>query len=251
MLTSVFEPVVLIPVMAGAALAGFTTGFAGFGTVLVASGIWFHVLPAHAVPPLAVLAAVAAHVIGLSALPNSVDWRGTAPFLGGGIVAIPPGVALLSFSSPDLLRIVVGVFLLGYSAYQLVSRGRLRIGAWGGRIADVLVGAGGGFLGGFAGLSGPAPLIWLQLRGGPSAEQRAIYQPYNLAILLLAGLAMAVGGMLDRTVITLAVVIMPVTLIAAFVGARVYLGISEQAFKRAILVLLAASGLILLAYELG
>ena len=248
MVTSIFEPMVLIPVLAGAAIAGFTAGFAGFGTALVASGFWFHALPAHAVPPLAALVAVAAHITGLSAVPNSVDWRGLAPYVGGGIVAIPLGVALLTFSSPDLLRAVVGAFLLVYSAYQLASRGRLRIGAWGGRRADVLVGAGGGFLGGFAGLSGPAPLVWLQLRGGPLAGQRAIYQPYNLSILLVASLAMAVGGVVDRTVLTLAAVTLPVTLIAAFVGARVYLGVSEQAFQRAVLILLAASGLILLAY---
>lgn len=251
MVTSVFEPAVLIPVMAGAALAGFTTGFAGFGTALVASGLWFHVLPAHAVPPLVALASVAAQVMGLSALPNAVDWRGTAPYVGGGILAIPLGVALLTISSPDLLRAVVGVFLLAYAAYQLASRGRLRVGSWGGRPADVLVGAGGGFLGGFAGLSGPAPLVWLQLRGGPSAGQRAIYQPYNLAILFTASVAMAVGGVVDRTVLLLAAVTLPVTLIAAFVGARVYLGISEQAFQRAILILLAASGVLLLAHELG
>ena len=91
-------------------------------------------------------------------------------------------------------------------------------------------------------------MVWLQLRGGPLAGQRAIYQPYNLSILLVASLAMAVGGVVDCTVLTLAAVTLPVTLIAAFVGARVYLGVSEQAFQRAVLILLAASGLILLAY---
>src|SRR3546814_17357102 len=57
---------------------------------------------------------------------------------------------------------------------QLSGLTRLAIGAWGGRPSDAAVGVGGGILGGFAGLSGPLPLIWLQLRGGPSAEQREV-----------------------------------------------------------------------------
>ena len=35
----------MLIVLLGALLAGFTTGFAGFGTGLVASGLWFHALP--------------------------------------------------------------------------------------------------------------------------------------------------------------------------------------------------------------
>ena len=50
-------------VMAGALIAGFTTGFAGFGTGLVASGFWFYALPAHAVPPLVAFASVAAQIV--------------------------------------------------------------------------------------------------------------------------------------------------------------------------------------------
>ena len=49
-------------------------------------------------------------------------------------------------------------------------------------LAIVLLGALiAGFTTGFAGfgLSGPLPLIWLQLRGETSDRQRAIYQPFN------------------------------------------------------------------------
>src|SRR3546814_3544223 len=84
---------------------------------------------------------------------------------------------------------------------QLSGLTRLAIGAWGGRPSDAAVGVGGGILGGFAGLSGPLPLIWLQLRGGPSAEQRAVYQPFNLIVLAIAGAGMAVAGRVDGAVL--------------------------------------------------
>jgi uncharacterized membrane protein YfcA len=52
-------------VIVGALVAGFTTGFAGFWTGLVASGLWFHALPAAMVPPLIALASVTAQIVGL------------------------------------------------------------------------------------------------------------------------------------------------------------------------------------------
>ena len=62
-------------VVIGALVAGFTTGFAGFGTGLVASGLWFHALPAAMVPPLVALASVAAQLVGLVTVRKSFAYR--------------------------------------------------------------------------------------------------------------------------------------------------------------------------------
>ena len=240
------DPVTLLTVLAGALAAGFTTGFAGFGTALVASGLWYHALPAPVVPPLVVMAAVASHVVGLATVRRAFDWRRTAPYLAGGVVGVPLGVAALAAASPQALRTTVGAFLVAYAALQLTGLARLSVGAWGGRRADAAVGLGGGLLGGFAGLSGPLPLVWLQLRGGPSEGQRATYQPFNLIVLAMAGIAMGVGGRITGDVLWLAAFCLPATLVGAFLGARVYVGVSEAAFRRAVLALLLASGAVLI-----
>ncbi|MGF1623511.1 MAG: sulfite exporter TauE/SafE family protein [Alphaproteobacteria bacterium] len=229
-------------VLLGALVAGFTTGFAGFGTALVAAGFWYHALPAPMVPPLVVLAAVAAHLVGLVTVRKAFDWRRTAPFLVGGALGVPLGVLVLSVASPDGLRTSVGILLVTYALLQFSGVARLRIDDWGGRKADGAVGLGGGFLGGFAGLSGPLPLVWLQLRGGPSAQQRAIYQPFNLVVLGLAAAGMAASGLVDGDVLLATALCLPLTLGGAWAGARVYLGISEKRFRLVILVLLLASG---------
>lgn len=237
-------------VLAGAVVAGFTTGFAGFGTALVAAGFWYHALPAAMVPPLSVLAAVAAHVVGMLTLRKTFDWRRTAPFLAGGVVGVPLGVAVLAVASPDLLRTSVGVLLVVYGLLQLSGVARWRIGERGGRPADGAVGAAGGFLGGFAGLSGPLPLIWLQLRGGPLPQQRATYQPFNLVMLALAGLGMGISGQIDGDVLVVASLCLPATIAAAWIGTRAYLGIGEKTFRRIVLALLMASGTLLVAETL-
>jgi uncharacterized membrane protein YfcA len=243
MLESLPDAASLSMVLAGAFVAGFVTGFAGFGTGLVSSGLWFHALPAPMVPPLVALASVAAQIVGLATVRKAFEWRRAMPYLIGGLAGVPLGVAALKFATPGILRLTVGGFLVAYAAFQLLGAGRLRIGAWGGRASDGAVGAGGGF----AGLSGPQPLVWLQMRGGTSAEQRATYQPFNLIVLVAASVGMSVSGAIDGGVLTVAALCLPVTVLGAWIGARFYTGVSEQAFRRIVLVLLLISGLILVA----
>ncbi len=82
----------LTVVLLGALAAGFMTGFAGFGTGLVASGLWFHALPMPMVPPLVAQASVAAQSIGIITVRKAFDWNKAQPFLLGGLIgARPPG----------------------------------------------------------------------------------------------------------------------------------------------------------------
>jgi len=244
------DKVDLAILLLGAVAAGFVSGFAGFGTALVSAGFWFHALPAAIVPPLIVIAAIAGQLVGLVTVRGALDWTRARPFLIGGVAGVPFGVWALSAASPETVRLMVGAFLVAYALYQLVfGRGKVSIGSWGGKRADGVVGVSGGILGGFAGLSGALPLVWLQLRGGSSDGQRAVYQPFNLIILCLAGIGMAVGGRVTRPVVSAAALCLPATLIAAWIGARIYTGVSQETFRKIVLVLLLASGAVLLGQK--
>src|ERR1700685_2709468 len=106
-------------VFVGALVAGFTSGFAGFGTALVASGLWFQALPAAMVPPLVVLASVAAQITGLVRIPQAFDCSHMMPYLIGAAIGVPVGVAALAAASPFLLRSSIGAFLVAYPAFVL------------------------------------------------------------------------------------------------------------------------------------
>jgi uncharacterized membrane protein YfcA len=247
MLSPQFDLPTLAIALLGASLAGFTSGFAGFGTALVASGIWLYVLPAAMVPPLAVLLSVTGQLVSITTIRHAFDWRQTLPYLAGAVVGVPLGVAALEAASPLTIKISVGSFLIAYSFYQLIQRKSFAIGQWGGKIADGIIGFGGGVLGGFAGLSGPLPLIWLQLRGGPSDKQRATYQPFNLVVLAMAAVGMAIGGEVSWHVLTLALICFPATFTAALIGARAYSKVSAKTFQRVVLLMLLMSGCVLIA----
>ncbi len=232
-------------VMAGALLAGLVSGLAGFGTGLVAAGLWFHLLPADMVPPLVALTSVAGQLVGFAALRKSLDWRGALPYLAGGVVGVPMGVALLALASPNGIRLAAGFFLLAYAGSSLAGLFRHHIDNRGGRSADGVVGLLSGVLGGFAGLSGALPLVWLQMRGGEVRDQRAIYQPFNLVILSLAALVMLAGGQFPVGTWTTFWLCLPMTLIGAWVGTRLYARMDDRLLRRIVLVLLCLSGLVL------
>src|SRR6478752_5312097 len=131
MLGTALDFPLLALVMVAALVAGFITGFAGFGTGLVASGLWLQALPAALVPPLVALNSVAAQIVGLIMVRMAFDWSHAAPYLIGGVIGVPLGIAALAGASPFVLKTSIGSFLVAYATYQLIQRRKYLVGTWG------------------------------------------------------------------------------------------------------------------------
>lgn len=231
----------------GATAAGFINGFAGFGTALVASGFWFLVLPAHIFPPLIIISALVGQLIGLLKLSVELNWHKSSYLLSGGVLGVPFGAAILTLMEPTLVKTIIGGFLVVYTLLQFAGWPRPATSASPEGLADRAVGFASGVLGGFAGLSGVLPLVWLQLRGFSAGQQRARYQPFNLLVLGFASLAMLVIGKLDSELMIYAAISAPFTIIGTLFGVRAFRGVSDARFRQAVLFLLLISGAIILA----
>jgi uncharacterized membrane protein YfcA len=105
-------------------------------------------------------------------------------------------------------------------------------------------------MGGMASISGPVPTIWVQLRGWNKHEQRAVNQPFNMAVLAAALVSSAIAGFLDRTFFIWAAITLPATLAGAQLGLRLYGRIDDAQFRRIVLALLGLSGVTLIASSL-
>ena len=185
-------------VLGGAFAGGFVSGLAGFGTGLVALGIWLHVLAPAPAATLVVICSVVSQVQTIPAIWHAIDRARVGPMLAAGLVGVPVGTRLLVHLDPGVFRLAMGVLLLTFSGFMLLGRVRAQV-AWGGRVADGAVGFAGGILGGLAGLSGPLPTMWATLRGWGKDERRGVFQAFNLAVLSAAssvarGLRHADGG---------------------------------------------------------
>lgn len=237
-------------IVLGALFAGLVTGLAGFGTGLVASGLWLHVIAPTSVPPLVLLVSLGGQLFALRYL-RLADAIGSPakfarPLVVGGAVGLIPGVFLLITVDPSAVRASIAVLMIAYAVWQLAGPTGLRLGRFDGNGAEFAAGFAGGFLGGFAGIPGPVPLIFLQLRAAPRDAQRAAYLAFSLVMLSVGVTAMTLSGVLDVTVALLAAISLPATLAGSWLGARVYLGVSEAAFRRIIACLLLFGGAVLI-----
>lgn len=236
-------------VVAGALAAGFVNGLSGMGFALVAMGFWLQAMSPLTAAPLTALCSVAGHVQSLPGIWAGVRWPRLWPFLAAGAVGVPLGTMLLEQVRPSPLKLAVGSLLIAYSAWMAFVR-RPPIVTGGGRLADAAVGFIGGFMGGLASISGPAPAIWAQLRGYGKSEQRGVNQPFNMSVLFLALVSAAMAGFLDRTFLLWAAITLPATLIGARLGLMLYGRIDDRQFRRIVLLLLGLSGATLIASSL-
>lgn len=226
----------------GSVAAGFVSGLTGLGTALTALAFWLHVTTPQVAVPMAAAIAVVSHLVTLSFIRHGIVWTRLWPFLLGGVIGLPLGVAALAILNPDFAKAGLGLFLVSYCGYGLWVKNPPVV-TWGGRRADGAVGLTGGFLGGAAGLSGPAPTIWAGLRGWPKDDQRGVFQPFNLVILALATFGHGMNERYDS--------LPPGQVFMAFGGAAVgsLLGIwlyrrtSDRNFRRLVLILLLIAGI--------
>lgn len=231
-------------VLAGAVAGGFVSGLAGFGTGLVALGIWLHVLAPATAATLVVVCSVVSQAQTIPAIWHAIDRARIWPMLAGGLLGVPLGTRLLTHLDPSAFRLGMGILLLGYSGFMLSSRVRTRV-AWGGRMADGAVGFAGGILGGLAGLSGPLPTVWATLRGWGKDERRGVFQAFNLTILTAVAVAHAASGLMTAELGRVAVLALPGTLAGTWLGSHAYRRLSDQRFHEVVLSLLGLSGLTL------
>jgi uncharacterized protein len=227
----------------GALVGGIAAGGTGFAFGLAASSIWLHrVDPLHSTI-LVTGCGVLLHMTTIWPQRKFVAVERLWPFVVGGLVGIPIGVALLARTDVGVLKPTLGAFLLIFGAYALIAP-RTTTKA-GGRAADAAVGFVGGILGGLGGYSGVLPTIWTQVRGWPKEIARGVYQPYVIIIqaVTLIGIMWVT---FDRRGLMLLLAVLPPLLLGTWIGWQLYGKLNERRFRQALALLLIASGATLL-----
>jgi uncharacterized protein len=230
---------------AGALAGGFVSGLAGFGTALMALGIWLYVLPPTLAVQLVLLCSIVAQASSLPSMWRRFDLGLVWPFLIGGVAGVPLGTMMVAHTNPNIFKLTIGVLLLVFPVALHFNRDLPATRA-GGRVADGAIGFAGGILGGLAGLSGPLPILWASVRGWGKDQRRGVFQLYNLIVLAVAfGLQLG-SGLIDQGMTWPALVALPGTILGAWIGTRAYHAMNDRNFSDVVLGLLFLSGLGLL-----
>jgi len=106
-----------------------------------------------------------------------------------------------------------------------------------------VAGAVGGLMGGIGGFTGVVPTLWCTLRGFDKDLQRTVLQNFNLATLAVTFAAYVASGAVTADLLLPMAVVVPALIVPSLLGARVYVGLSELAFRRIVLTLLSAAGI--------
>ena len=229
-------------------LAGLVSGLSGFAFAAIAASILWLLPPLQAVPLVMFLSTCNQILSGgrllheMQLFPTSTV-EGALPYIAGGLFGVPIGLYLLRKLPTADLAVLLGVFLIVYSAFSLLKRDALRLNLSGWRPA-IVVGALGGIVGGFSAFPGSMPVVYLNLLGRTKIETRGVVQPYilTLQVISLAILATTSPGVFGGSFWLLTAMTLPAALIGTMVGVGLYRRVSDMNFRRAVLMLLIVSG---------
>jgi uncharacterized membrane protein YfcA len=234
-------PVFLIATFAGALVAGLS----GFAFGLVVSSVWLYILTPLQTATLIIAFGLIVQGYAVWKLRAALDWKKLWPLVLGAALGVPVGVAVLTWANPAHVRAGIGTFLVLYSLYALLRPALAPVKA-GGAVADVGAGVLNGLLGGITGLAGIFVTIWCGLRGWPKDVQRTVFQPVAVATFLMSALWIGANGAIAADTIRLFLIGLPALLAGTWLGLKLFGRLNEVAFRKVVLVLLLASGAVLI-----
>jgi len=238
---SATRTLVIAGIVVASALVSSIVGFA-FCAIAGSALAYLRVDPVHAVQTM-VICSTAIQLYAVGQIRTSIRWRELWPSIAAGAAAVPLGVWLLLHADPAAYGIGLGIFLCVYGVYavlrpaDLVVRGNLW---W-----DLVAAALSGVAGGLAGLSGSFVAAWCSMRGWDKQRQRAMYQPFILAmqVVTIACLQFAATGV---KLASQDARFLPFAVLGAIGGYALYQRMSNRQFHAATSMLLIVSGLGLL-----
>ena len=225
----------LLSALAVAALAGFSRGFAAFGTAMI-------YVPLIALAYDAKTAVVTLFLVDL--LPSlpllwkagpQCDRSNIAWMTLGAVAATPFGVALLLVADPTEAQLVLGLVLLAAVTYMVFRRGFQIVP---GPAKAIAAGAVSGFAGGVSGIFGPPAMVYLLGRGADAKTARADTIVFLTGESLVLGATYLLYGMVTVETLELAFVLLPVYALATWYGARRFSTTGEAAYRKLMLGLL-------------
>src|SRR6202045_4332507 len=121
-------PIALAVLLFGALAGGFVSGLAGFGTALMALGIWLYVLPPSVAVPLVLICSIDAQTSTLPSFWRSIDFKLVWPFLIGGLAGVPLGTLLIAYADPRIFKLGIGILLQVFPAALYFQRRPMALG---------------------------------------------------------------------------------------------------------------------------
>ncbi len=226
-----------------AGLAGFTQGFSGFGSTVVALPLLGAIFGMHAAVPLGCLMALTINVILVTRLRAHVQRGALGMLLAAALPGMALGALLLGVLPEELLQALLGLAVLLLAAQSLRAG---RPAAPAGRPWAALAGFLSGCLGMCIGINGPPVVAWAARQPWPREALKATLTSY----FLLAGIGIVSvqtsQGLVTGPVLGLYAAGLAPLLAGLWAGEFFCGRLDDRDFRRIVLGLVAVMGAFLL-----
>lgn len=238
-----------LPALAGAlaisGLAGVVRGITGFGSALVIAPLLARLVgPVEAVAMTLMMGAAASTLL-LPRYASGLQARLVSPVAVAGLVLLVPGVLLLRFVDPELMRRSLALVMTVTAAALWLAPG---YEGPSGLAPSITAGAIGGLIMGATSMGGPPVVLYLVSRPGTAEQKKA---NVVVAVGALEAGAVAMLAVLDaitaQTLVRFAM-LLPVFLAGTCLGERAFRGRAGPNYQNLTLALLLATGIGLLIF---
>ena len=230
----------LLVTLGVATAAGLMRGFAGVGSGMLMAPIFAIVFGPVQTVAVIILMEIVVTAQLLPGVRREINWNIVAPMGVAAAILMPAGSWLLVSLDPEVLARLIAVVVLVFSIVLMVGwryDGEKKL--W----ASLGVGAISGVLIASTSLGNPPVMVYLLSGRDSAATNRANFTGF-FAVTLVALIAMmALAGLIDRNAIVTAAVLLPVFMLGAWVGSRLFRKSSEALYRRVALGLLFCVGL--------
>ena len=221
-------------------ISAFVHTLTGFGSALISMSILPSMLGIHVAAPLVALMAITLELSLLVYFRSALNFKAVWRMSLASILGIPIGLLLVTRIKEDIVLTVLGVILVGYSVYALISPRlpELKHPAW-----AFVFGFFGGILSGAYNVAGPAAVIYGNCRRWEPDEFKSNLQAYFLVndafVLINHGFA----GNIKPVVWQYYLIAVPFIFLGIFMGTKLNRKINPVAFRKIVQVMLIVMGL--------
>lgn len=220
----------------------------GFGFNIVGTPILMMFIAPKQVISLAIFGALILNLMVIHKTKGQGSMQMVLPMFAASTVGILPGVYVLKIADGSLLKLAVGIIVIIMSAAMAFN---FSVTIKRERLAAVVAGGIGGFMGGATSMSGPVVAMFLMNQKQDKAAFRA-----NLVRFFCLGNIMTLAtmyfmGAVDTTVFGLAGYIVPGVLVGTWLGEKAFRRVSPSLFRQLVIVVLIVCGLLSVGSELG
>jgi uncharacterized membrane protein YfcA len=220
----------------------------GFGFNIVGTPILMMFIAPKQVVSLAIFGALILNLMVIHKTRGQGSLQMILPMFAASAVGILPGVYVLKIVDGSLLKLAVGVIVILMSVAMAFN---FSVTIRRERLASIIAGGIGGFMGGATSMSGPVVAMFLMNQKQDKAAFRA-----NLVRFFCLGNITTLGimyfmGTVDTAIFGLAGYIIPGVLVGTWLGEKGFERVSPVLFRQLIIVVLIACGLMSVGSELS